>query len=223
MRSVLFLLLVSYCVPLEGQTGTAEHLPEVVKFVAPAYPRYAKDHRMQGAAVIHVVVSPDGQVADSKTVTAHPVFGGYAVTAVQKWKFRTTGAQQAFDVTFDFMLYDEKECPEDGKAITPETYVSAELPKQVTIQTGMQCVITSTSSARHGDVPDEETAVAVAEESLLQLYGQEHVRKFQPYHAKLDDGVWTTYGTLKPGSRGGTPQLRMSKEDGRILEIWHSQ
>lgn len=74
-----------------------------------------------------------------------------------------------------------------------------------------------------GIVPDEGTAVKVAEAIFLPVFGQEEVTEFLPYHAQLRDGVWTVYGTLKPNSRGGTPQLRIQKKDGKVLEVWHSQ
>jgi len=79
------------------------------------------------------------------------------------------------------------------------------------------------SSSTAGVVPDEGTAVKVAEAIFLPIFGEEEVTKFLPYHAQLKDGIWTVYGTLKPNSRGGTPQLRIQKKDGKVLEVWHSQ
>jgi hypothetical protein len=80
-----------------------------------------------------------------------------------------------------------------------------------------------TTLPQAGVIPNEETAIAVAESIFRPVFGEEQLKKFQPYHAELKDGVWTIYGTLKRGSRGGTPQLRINKKDGRVLEIWHSQ
>jgi hypothetical protein len=75
----------------------------------------------------------------------------------------------------------------------------------------------------NGVVPDEQTAVSVAEAVFRPVYGKDYVDKFLPYHAVLQDDLWTVYGTLRPaGAHGGTPQLRISKQDGRVLEIWHS-
>ena len=74
-----------------------------------------------------------------------------------------------------------------------------------------------------GVIPDEITAVRVAEAVFLPVFGQEEVAKYQPYHAQLKDGVWTVYGTLKTGSRGGTPMAEIQKGDGKVLQIWHSQ
>jgi hypothetical protein len=74
-----------------------------------------------------------------------------------------------------------------------------------------------------GIVPDEETAVNIAKAVFAPIFTSEEIAKYNPYHAQFKDGVWIVYGTLKPGSRGGTPQLRMQKKDGRVLEVWHSQ
>jgi hypothetical protein len=74
-----------------------------------------------------------------------------------------------------------------------------------------------------GIVPDETTAVKIAEAVLPPIFGKEEVARYEPYHAQLKDGVWTVYGTLKPGSRGGTPQMTVQKKDGKVIEVWHSQ
>jgi NTF2 fold immunity protein len=74
-----------------------------------------------------------------------------------------------------------------------------------------------------GIVPDEITAVKIAEVVFEPIFGQERVNKFLPYHARLDDGIWNVYGTLKSGSRGGTPELLIQKLDGKVIKVWHSQ
>ena len=73
----------------------------------------------------------------------------------------------------------------------------------------------------NGVIPDEVTAVAVATAIFRPVYGKDAVDKFLPYHAQLDHGVWTVYGTLPSGSVGGTPELRINRHDGQVLEIWH--
>jgi hypothetical protein len=74
-----------------------------------------------------------------------------------------------------------------------------------------------------GVVPDETTAVKVAGVLLPPIFGDEEVSKYLPYHAQLRGGVWTVYGTLKPGFRGGTPMMTIRKDDAKVLEVWHSQ
>jgi hypothetical protein len=46
----------------------------------------------------------------------------------------------------------------------------------------------------NGVIPDETTAVAVAEAVFRPVYGKNYVDKFVPYHAALNDGVWTYMG-----------------------------
>ena len=75
---------------------------------------------------------------------------------------------------------------------------------------------------KNGVIPDEATAVGVALVIFKPIYPQEEVDLFLPYHAQLKDGAWTVYGTLKSGSKGGTPQLQIRKEDGKVLDVWHS-
>ncbi len=41
-----------------------------------------------------------------------------------------------------------------------------------------------------GIVPDERTAVRIAEVVFQPIFGEEEVAKFAPYHAHLKDGVW---------------------------------
>ena len=73
-------------------------------------------------------------------------------------------------------------------------------------------------------MPDESTAVRIAEAVLAPIFGVEEVAKWRPYHAQLDKtGSWTVYDTLPRGSRGGTPMLKIKKRDGKVLDVWHSQ
>lgn len=148
---IAFLFLLFACTaPVQSQTASSENLPEVVTFVAPPYPRYAKDHRIQGPATIRVTVAADGRVVESKILSVHPVFEKYVVAAVQQWKFKPPAIQKSFDITFQFVFYQEEKCQREGEpAITPETFVSAELPNSVTIKTGLQCITTTTSSLSH--------------------------------------------------------------------------
>lgn len=74
-----------------------------------------------------------------------------------------------------------------------------------------------------GVVPNEITAVKIAEAVFLPIYGEEVVSKYRSYEASLKDGIWTVFGTLKLNARGGTPTLTIQKSDGKVLDIWFSQ
>jgi|SRR3954468_5147844 hypothetical protein len=74
-----------------------------------------------------------------------------------------------------------------------------------------------------GVVPDEQTAVKVADAIFRPVFGATEVEKWRPYHAQLDkSGFWTVYGTLPRGMKGGTPMLKINRRNGRVLEVWHS-
>ena len=81
-----------------------------------------------------------------------------------------------------------------------------------------------------GFVPDSITAVKIAEAVLIPVYGKELVESERPFTAKLENGVWTVRGTLHcPNGKGGqtmvcvggTAEVKLSKGDGRILEMIH--
>lgn len=74
-----------------------------------------------------------------------------------------------------------------------------------------------------GYIPDEATAVKVAEAVLIPIYGEQNIVSQRPFKASLRGRTWTIVGTLKPGLVGGTAILKLSKDDGRILFVTHTQ
>lgn len=76
---------------------------------------------------------------------------------------------------------------------------------------------------KEGFVPDEVTAIAIAEAVLKPIYGVEQIESERPYHAKLVSGVWWIGGTLPRGRVGGVAVIRISKRDGRVLSVTHGQ
>jgi hypothetical protein len=75
----------------------------------------------------------------------------------------------------------------------------------------------------NGVIFDGETATAVALAIFKPVFGKEYTDRFVPYQTRSNDGVWTVYGTLPQGSRGGAPTLKIQKSDGKVLEVWLSQ
>ena len=84
---------------------------------------------------------------------------------------------------------------------------------------------------KQGYVPDETTAVKIAEAVLIPVYGTKKIESERPFHAKLDRQVWTVSGTLRcPDGKGGTTtncvggvaEVEISKIDARILSMIHS-
>jgi len=82
-------------------------------------------------------------------------------------------------------------------------------------------------------VPDEATALRIAEPALIKTYGKRQIDYERPLTAKLDGGIWSVYGTLccpdRNGHRtceegrclGGVAVLKLRQGDGKILSIMH--
>src|ERR1035438_8931531 len=82
------------------------------------------------------------------------------------------------------------------------------------------------SPRANGRVPDEQTAVKIAEAALIHVYGKKQIESEQPLKGQLTDGVWTIAGTLhcsdgKGGSttlcEGGGATVKISSLNGRVL------
>jgi hypothetical protein len=78
-----------------------------------------------------------------------------------------------------------------------------------------------------GYVPDSQTAAKIAEAVLIPVYGEKQIGSERPFAAKLKDGVWTVTGTLHcPDGNicnGGVAEVRISKDDARILYMLHGK
>lgn len=74
-----------------------------------------------------------------------------------------------------------------------------------------------------GFVPDETTAVRVAEAILTPIYSQTKVESERPFTAKLTGNVWKVTGYLPPGVDGGVAETWIDKRDGRILRVTHGK
>lgn len=82
-------------------------------------------------------------------------------------------------------------------------------------------------------VPDEATALKIAEPALIKTYGKRQIDYERPLGATLDNGIWTVAGTLccpdRNGIRtceqhmcvGGVAVLKLRERDGKILSIIH--
>lgn len=82
-------------------------------------------------------------------------------------------------------------------------------------------------------VPDEATALKIAEPALIKTYGKRQIDDERPLTATLDKGTWIVSGSLcctdRYGHRtceqhmclGGTAVLKLRQRDGKILSIIH--
>ncbi len=72
-------------------------------------------------------------------------------------------------------------------------------------------------------VPNEETAIKIAEAIWLPIYG-EKVLSEKPYYAVLkNDSIWVVKGSLKKGFKGGVPYIEIQKNDCKILKVTHGK
>ena len=56
--------------------------------VEPAYPRIAREARIQGEVVLRAIISQDGRIEGLQVVNGHPLLAPAAVSAVSQWRFR---------------------------------------------------------------------------------------------------------------------------------------
>ena len=73
-----------------------------------------------------------------------------------------------------------------------------------------------------GLVPDQRTAIAIAEAILFPIYGEKNIRQQRPYVVKHARGKWIIEGAPLPaGFAGGVFHIEIGQRDARILELWH--
>lgn len=73
-----------------------------------------------------------------------------------------------------------------------------------------------------GFVPNEITAIKVAEAIWLPIYGSE-IYNYKPFKAKLiNKKIWRVEGTVHT-EFGGSPIAEIQKSDCRILLIYHGK
>ena len=80
----------------------AELTRKVKTKVPPAYPDLARRMNIAGTVKVLVVVSPNGNVKDSKVVGGNPVLANAAIDALKKWKFETASEDSTGTVEFKF-------------------------------------------------------------------------------------------------------------------------
>jgi hypothetical protein len=76
---------------------------------------------------------------------------------------------------------------------------------------------------KNGYVPDEKTAVKIAEAVLSPIYGEKKIEGERPFHAVLKKTIWTVSGSLPAGWDGGVAEIRIDKRTGAILGYIHGK
>jgi len=76
---------------------------------------------------------------------------------------------------------------------------------------------------KDGYVPNEITAVRIAEAVLLPIYTDKVIKAEMPLSATLIGGVWHVTGNLPLLTDGGVAEVYISKETGEILHLAHGR
>jgi hypothetical protein len=74
---------------------------------------------------------------------------------------------------------------------------------------------------KDGYVPDEKTAVKIAEAVLSPICGEQKIEGERPFHAKLEGNVWAVSGSLPPHYVGGVAVIHIDKQTGAIISHIH--
>jgi hypothetical protein len=78
-------------------------------------------------------------------------------------------------------------------------------------------------SSNQNYVPNEETAIKIAEAIWYPIYGNKIEQK-KPFKAYSKDSlVWIVEGTLEKGEKGGVPYIEIQKSDCKILKVTHGK
>jgi len=67
-------------------------------------------------------------------------------------------------------------------------------------------------------VPNEQTAIKVAEAIWLPIFG-ESIYENKPFTAHLEGNIWLVTGTVPAGSFGGAATIEIRKSDCKILSV----
>ena len=75
-----------------------------------------------------------------------------------------------------------------------------------------------------GPVADTDDLLQKAEAVWTEIYG-EQVREEKPYRIFYDEqnAVWLVSGSLKPFRLGGTAQILVENDTGKVLAVWHGK
>jgi len=77
---------------------------------------------------------------------------------------------------------------------------------------------------QQGFVPDEATAIRIAEAVLFPVYGADQIKREEPFTVTLQDDIWTIEGkTLPRDVVGGVVFLQISKTDARVVRMTHGK
>jgi hypothetical protein len=84
--------------------------------------------------------------------------------------------------------------------------------------------IASGVTPKNGYVPDETTAIRIAEAVLESILTKDQLDRSHPFKAELHDGVWTVFTVPKANIKGGgTPEIRIDRQTTAVLSLQFSR
>jgi TonB family protein len=90
------------CSPLVGQEAPAQ--VGLRSFLAPGYPRIARQARIQGEVRLSVSVGPDGRVVSVESSAGPRILEAYAKANVLRWSYMPIGQPMKLNVVYTFRL-----------------------------------------------------------------------------------------------------------------------
>jgi protein TonB len=100
--SALLIAAVSFA-PCSPRALAEDHPERKVRVrVEPVYPEIARKMNLNGTVRVQVVVSPNGNVKETKVIGGHPILVTAAVDAVKKWKFDPANAETTGILEIEF-------------------------------------------------------------------------------------------------------------------------
>lgn len=106
----------------------------------------------------------------------------------------------------------------NDRLILGEEYAKKQLKTSLTDST-VQNVI----SFKTLIIKDKETAINVINPILFSVYGENIIKKQQPYEAYLVNNYWIILGTLPKGHLGGTFLIIVDATNSKIIRLTHGK
>jgi NTF2 fold immunity protein len=72
-------------------------------------------------------------------------------------------------------------------------------------------------------VDSEIMAAELAEVYIAHIYGKPAAERQKPYSVREVEGYWQVRGVMQKRQLGGTFEIHIAKEDGKILLLTHSR
>jgi TonB family protein len=105
-RTCLFALMATFLFVPGSAVAQGELTRKTKTKVAPTYPELARRMNITGTVKFLIVVSPSGNVKDTKVVGGNPLLVNAAIDALKKWKFEAGEGESSGTVSFRFQPQD---------------------------------------------------------------------------------------------------------------------